>query len=273
MKLRLFVIVLFIMFIGQDIEAQKQNRQQIADSTYARIIGGTTSDLYQCDPEFMKIMDNFIHGDVYHFNDVLTDRQRELITLVVLTANQDMSGILEHTKAALNVGVPPVEIKEAIYQCAPYMGMSKAAMALDAVNFAFANVGISVPLEPQSTVTEDTRYNDGLEIQVKFFGEGMRNARFNAPEGQKHISDYLSAMCFGDFYTRKGLDLKDRELLTFCMLSALGGCEPQVKAHITGNLNAGNNKETLIAAITQALPFIGYPRTLNAIACINEICK
>lgn len=273
MKLKLFVITLLIMLIGQSIEAQKRNRQQIADSTFARVMGDTNSDLYQCDPEFMEIMDNFIYGDVYHFNDVLTDRQRELITLVVLTANQDMSRISEHTKAALNVGVKPVEIKEVVYQCAPYMGMSKAAMALDAVNLAFANAGISVPRESQSAVTDDTRYNDGLEIQVKFFGEGMRNARANAPEGQKHISDYLSAMCFGDFYTRKGLDLKDRELLTFCMLSALGGCEPQVKAHITGNLNAGNDKETLIAAITQALPFIGYPRTLNALACINEICK
>ena len=67
-------------------------------------------------------MDNFIFGDVYHLNDVLTDRQRELITLVVLTANQDMSGISEHTK--------------------------------------------SVPLEPQATVNEKTRYNNGLEIQV-----------------------------------------------------------------------------------------------------------
>lgn len=273
MKLNLFAITLLIMFIGQNIEAQEQNRQQIADSTYARVIGNTKSNLCQSDPEFMEIMDNFIYGDVYHLNDMLTDRQRELITLVVLTANQDAKGIATHTKAALNVGVDPVEIKEAIYQCAPYMGVSRVTQALEVVNTTFAESGISVPLEPQSTVNEATRYNDGLEIQVKFFGEGMRKARANAPEGQKHISDYLSAMCFGDFYTRKGLDLKDRELLTFCMLSALGGCEPQVKAHISGNLNAGNNKDTLIAAITQALPFIGYPRTLNAIACINEICK
>lgn len=273
MNMKFFAIILLIMFIGQDIEAQEQNRQQIADSTYARIMGDTTSDLYECDPEFMEIMDNFIYGDVYHFNDVLTDRQRELITLVVLAANQDLQGLADHTNAALRVGVKPVEIKEAIYQCTPYMGLSRVTSALNSINKIFAKEGITVPLEPQSTVIDDTRYSGGLEIQVKFFGEGMRNARVNAPVGQKHISDYLSAMCFGDFYTRKGLDLKDRELLTFCMLSALGGCEPQVKAHITGNLNAGNNKNTLVAAITQALPYIGYPRTLNAIACINEICK
>ena len=92
-----------------------------------------------------------------------------------------------------------------------------------------------------------------------------------APEGQKHIQTFLSDNCFGDYYTRKGLDLKTRELLTFSMLISLGGCEPQVKGHVQGNLNVGNDKETLLSAITQLLPYIGYPRTLNAIRCVNEI--
>jgi 4-carboxymuconolactone decarboxylase len=96
----------------------------------------------------------------------------------------------------------------------------------------------------------------------------MREA---APENQKHLQDYLSSFCFGDFYTREGLDLKTRELLTLCIISTLGGCESQVKSHVLGNKNAGNEKETLITAITHCLPYMGFPRTLNAIACINEI--
>ncbi|MEK4436626.1 carboxymuconolactone decarboxylase family protein [Paenibacillus sp. FSL K6-2862] len=62
-----------------------------------------------------------------------------------------------------------------------------------------------------------------------------------------------------------------RELLTLAMVSALGGAEGQVKAHVQGNINVGNDKETLIAAITHCLPFMGFPRTLNALACINEV--
>lgn len=273
MKWKIILVSLVTSFTIQTMEPQENSRLLIADSTNDRIMGEQKYELYLTDSEYMEIMDNFIFGDVYNLNDALTDRLRELIALVVLTANQDERGLSAHTKAALNVGVTPVEIKEAVYQCSPYMGMSKVTSALEIINTVFSESGIELPLPQQSTVTEDTRYAKGLDIQVKFFGEGMQKARANVPEGQKHISDYLSAMCFGDFYTRKGLDLKDRELLTFCMLSALGGCEPQVKAHITGNLNAGNDKTTLIAAITQALPYIGYPRTLNAIACINEICK
>ena len=55
-----------------------------------------------------------------------------------------------------------------------------------------------------------------------------------------------------------------RELLTFAMLISLGGCEPQAKAHVAFNLNVGNDRAVLLSAVTQLLPFIGYPRTLNA---------
>lgn len=48
-------------------------------------------------------------------------------------------------------------------------------------------------------------------------------------------------------------------------------CEPQVKAHVGGNAAVGNRKETLLAALTVCLPYIGFPRTLNALACINEV--
>jgi alkylhydroperoxidase/carboxymuconolactone decarboxylase family protein YurZ len=36
----------------------------------------------------------------------------------------------------------------------------------------------------------------------------------------------LSANCFGDYYTRTGLDLKMRALPTFSIIASLGGCEP-----------------------------------------------
>lgn len=53
--------------------------------------------------------------------------------------------------------------------------------------------------------------------------------------------------------------------------SHTGGCEAQVKAHIRGNLNVGNDRATLMAVVTQLLPCIGYPRALNAAACLNEV--
>ena len=113
-------------------------------------------------------------------------------------------------------------------------------------------------------------YKAGVK-KLPIFGETIDQMRAAAPEGQKHIQDYLSAFCFGDIYTRKVLDLQTRELLTLCVISALGGCESQVKAHVQGIANVGNSKQRLIDAMTQCLPYMGFPRTLNALACINAV--
>ena len=62
-----------------------------------------------------------------------------------------------------------------------------------------------------------------------------------------------------------------RELLTLSMLVSLGGCEAQVKAHVAANINLGNDRARLIEMLTQLIPFIGYPRTLNALRAVDEV--
>jgi 4-carboxymuconolactone decarboxylase len=91
-----------------------------------------------------------------------------------------------------------------------------------------------------------------------------------SPKDLLHIQELLTANCVGDHVARAGLDLQTRELLTFSMLAALGGCEPQLAGHVAANLAVGNDRRVLIATITQLLPYIGYPRTLNAIRVIDE---
>ena len=197
-----------------------------------------------------------------------------LVTLVVLTTNQTLEDMKTQTEAALRVGLSPAEITEALYQCAPYIGFPKTESALRLVNDAFAEKGIALPVESQATVTEESRFRDGLAAQKAIFGDAIDEMHASAPEDQKDITvNYLSAFCFGDFYTRKSLDLKTRELLTFSIVSALGGCEAQVKAHVRGNVNMGNTKRNLIDALAQMLPYIGFPRTLNALACVNAVLQ
>ena len=85
-----------------------------------------------------------------------------------------------------------------------------------------------------------------------------------------HINRWPAENCSGDYYTRNGLELAERELITFCFLMAQGGCEPQLIAHAQGNMNMGNDKDFLIKVISQCLPYIGYPRSSNAVACVNK---
>lgn len=246
------------------------NRIEKSQDTYKQLFGDGVPAAYATDPEFQDILSRFIFGEVFHQGS-LDDKMRELITLVVLTTNQTLPQLKAHVHAALNVGLTPIEIKEAVYQCAPYVGFPKTLNAMTEVNNVFKARNIALPLESQQQVEEETRFDKGLAVQVDIFGDIITKNRENSPINQKHIQDYLSAFCFGDFYTRGGLDLKTRELLTLSIISALGGADLQVKAHVQGNLNVGNDKDTMITAITHCLPYMGFPRTLNALSCINEI--
>lgn len=120
-------------------------------------------------------------------------------------------------------------------------------------------------LPAQATTTMDDRLEKGIEAQVEIFGEQLKEA-WKAG----HINRWLATNCFGDFYTRTGLDLKQREMITFCFLMAQGGCEPQLIAHAKGNMNLGNDKDFLVRVVSQCLPYIGYPRSLYVINCIEK---
>lgn len=249
------------------------DRIKYSEKIQKQLWGDKNSELMTSDSEFYEIMKRFIYSEVWQHGN-LEPKIRELIIIAVNITNNNMEQCAEHVEAALNIGISPVEIKETLYQCAPYVGFSKVQNAIVVTNQIFEEKGVKLPLENQSTTTENNRIAKGIEVQKSIFGsENIDNLRANAPDNLKHIQDYLSGYCFGDICGRNGLDIKIRELITFSIIATLGGCENQLRAHIGGNAAIGNDKETLLNVITQCMPYIGFPRTLNAITCINEVLK
>ena len=123
--------------------------------------------------------------------------------------------------AALTVGVTPVEVKEIVYQAVPYAGMARVFDFLHATNQVLQDRGVTLPLAGQSTTSPATRHAKGLAVQKSIFGEMIERMYAESPAEQLHFQHYLSANCFGDYYTRSGLDPQMRELLTFAMLTSL----------------------------------------------------
>jgi 4-carboxymuconolactone decarboxylase len=232
---------------------------------------GHVSTLAVTDPELIEYFDNFAFDEVLRYGNLDT-RTRLMVQLAALIAGQAVSEYRVMLGAALTVGVTPVEAKEIVYQAVPYVGMGKVFDFLHATNEVLTARGVDLPLEGQSTTTPETREEKGLAVQKAIVGADRIDAMYaEAPADEIHLQHYLSANCFGDHYTRTGLDLAIRELLTFAMLISMGGCEPQAKGHVTANLNVGNDRQTLLGVATQLLPFIGYPRTLNAVRLIDEV--
>lgn len=221
------------------------------------------------DPDFFEIFNNFNNKEILEYVSI-TKRTRFIITLATLITNTSKEKYAIAVGDSLEV-MSPIEIKEVLYQAVAYVGLGKTFELFEVTNDVLAKNGVELPLESISTTTRENRHEKGLEIQKKYFGaENIQAMIDNTPEGQERFNDFLAGYCFGDFYTRDALDDQDRELITFCVLATLGGCENQLRGHVQGNFNVGNTKEILIDALTILLPYIGFPRTLNALAIINE---
>ncbi|MDB4928035.1 MAG: 4-carboxymuconolactone decarboxylase [Myxococcaceae bacterium] len=242
---------------------------EVARRNHEALFPNHQSTLKETDPELIELFDNWAFGEVLR-DETLDARTRLMVQLAALIACQSVNEYRVMLGAALTIGVTPIEAKEIVYQAVPYAGMARVFDFLHVTNEVLKARGVELPLAGQSTTQPDTRLEQGLAAQKQIFGEKIDQMYAQSPKDQRHIQEYLSANCFGDYYTRTGLDLKTRELLTFAMLAALGGCEPQLAGHVAGNLAVGNDRRVLVGAITQLLPFIGYPRTLNALRVINE---
>lgn len=243
-----------------------------AEAYRERVFSGGEPDLLRTDPEFIELFENFAFDEVAGAGD-LDDRTRFLAILATLLGCQGVDAFRAMLPAALHAGVTPVEVKETVYQATAYLGMGRVYPFLRATNEVLASEGIALPLPGQATTTAKDRREAGTQAQVDIFGEGMRDFWRSGPEESRHINTWLAANCFGDYYTRTGLDYGQREMITFCFLAAQGGCEPQLTSHAAANMRLGNDKGFLIQVISQCLPYIGYPRSLNALRCVDEAAR
>lgn len=227
--------------------------------------------LKQTDPELAELFWNFAYTEVLkESGQDLDEKTRYLALIATLLGCQGSELFCEILAEALKNGVSPVEAKEVVYQAIAYMGMGRVFPFIKITNEVLQQAGIHLPLAGQSTTTPTTRIEAGEQMQINIFGERFKNFHTSGPEETRHINRWLSGNCFGDYYTRTGLTVKQREMITFCYLAAQG-TEVQLKGHIGGNAAVGNDRKFLIAIASQCMPYIGYPRTLNVLRCIDEV--
>lgn len=226
-------------------------------------------DLHTTDPEFAERFEYFAFTEVPNDESArLDEKTRFMAILAALIGCGGTEAYREMLPKALENGITPIMAKEIVYQATDYLGYGRMLPFLKCTNEIFKERNISQPLPCQATATLENRLSKGTEAQAEIFGEHMKEAWKSG-----HINRWLAENCFGDYYTRQGLTLSERELITFCFLAAQGGCEPQLIAHSKGNMNMGNDREFLIRVISQCLPYIGYPRSLNAISCVENAAK
>lgn len=246
-------------------------RQAQAEATYGRLFGPRDASAPEDDPELSEILRRFIFGDVFD-TGVLDDQTRELITVTILACLQTLPQLKSHAAAALNVGVRPLQIREALYQLAPFIGFPRTLNAVTTINEVFRDRGIELPLPDQGTVADPDRYPRGLAEQAPLYGNEIKDDLADLPKPfNEALPRFLTEFCFGDFYTRTGLTLAQRELFVLCALATLGDTAAQLGPHGRACIQVGNTKTDVVAALVHCFPYIGFPRAVAAIRAVKNL--
>ena len=114
--------------------------------------------------------------------------------------------------------------------------------------------------------TQETRYERGLRKMTEVYGVPVEE--FIAP--MRDLGRYMVEFPYGDIYSREGLAVRDREIATIAMLTALGGREPQLRVHMNSALNAGLTPDELYEIILHTLIFAGFPTAINALTVLGD---
>lgn len=115
------------------------------------------------------------------------------------------------------------------------------------------------------------RFERGLELLRQVDGERVADNLLRryvdiAPD----FSRYLVEFAFGEIYAREG-DLKHREIVAISSLATMGGCDPQLETHVHGAFNVGLSEREIVEVIMTLIPYIGFPKALNAVAVVKRV--
>ena len=268
-KIVVTLVLLFITVVPVFTQENKMDRIELCKKNYAALFGGEALSGQGTDPEMMDVLQKFIFGEVFQTGN-LDIKTREMITCVTLTTMQTLPQLKAHIGASLNIGITPIEVRESIYLCAPFIGFPKTLNALATANEVFKEQGIVLPLEKQGMVNEQNRGTKGAEIQQPLYGDAIKKALKDLPDSLgDDVARFLTEYGFGDIYTRGGLDLKTKELLVYAVITTLEA-DSQLRSHTLSNIKLGNDKSTLTSVVIQCLPYIGFPAAMKTLRIIQE---
>ena len=119
--------------------------------------------------------------------------------------------------------------------------------------------------------TREQRYDSGRSVLDEIDGQAGVNVIDSLKDVAPELAHQVVAWGFGEIYSRPGLEPRDRQLVTLGMLTALGGCEPQLDVHINASLNVGLSPHQIVEALLHSAVYCGFPRALNATLTAKKV--
>lgn len=117
------------------------------------------------------------------------------------------------------------------------------------------------------------RFDEGLKIRREVLGSEYVDASIdNAGDFSMPIQKLVTEYCWGEVWSRPGLDRKTRSLINIAMLTALNRPH-EVKLHIQGAVNNGCSEEEIREVILQSAIYCGVPACIDTMKIAKEVLK
>ncbi|EAX96821.1 4-carboxymuconolactone decarboxylase, putative [Trichomonas vaginalis G3] len=220
-------------------------------------------ELEHNDPEYFEFFYRF--EKLVQSETKIDEKNRYLGILGSLIGSKSIDYYPYIIEQVLTKILTPQEIKEVLYEAAFILGASTVYPFLKVTNDIFKQHNINLPLENQCKVSPEEALKKGIEKQKESFGPGMEDFHTKGP-----MNKWVVTFMYGQLYTREVLTVKQREIVITCIFIGYGDATPQFLQHVKALTNLGHGKWDLIQMILSLVPYIGYPRTFNALRAINE---
>lgn len=245
-----------------------------------RLIEGTQQPsiidgLAEIAPDLATLAITFVYGEIYP-RAHLTLKDRQLITVAALTALGNARPQLKfHLAGALNVGCSSGELVELMMHLVVYAGFPAGLNGVFAAQEVFRERGVDhVPASvtvPAADVAGNARFRAGWEALMNIDGHAGEKVIASLADLAPDLGRFIIEFGFGDIYTRAGLSLVQRELITVAALVAMGTAVPQFKVHVHGLLNVGGTRDQLVEALIHVAPYAGFPAAINALLAARDV--
>jgi 4-carboxymuconolactone decarboxylase len=120
---------------------------------------------------------------------------------------------------------------------------------------------------------QSERFQRGWQRLMEVDAESGERVIDSLEDVAPDLGRYVVEFAFGDIYRRPVLDLRQRQLVTISALTTLGGAEPQLEVHVNAALNVGLTAREVVEAMLQCIPYVGFPRVLNAVFVAKRVFK
>ncbi|WP_043461130.1 carboxymuconolactone decarboxylase family protein [Azohydromonas australica] len=225
-------------------------------------------------PDLATLAIRFVYGEIYP-RPGLDLRSRQLVTVAALAALGHARPQLKfHIAGALNAGCSSNEIVETLQHLVIYAGFPVGLNGVFAAREVFQERGCNhEPLACGAAQGDDSRarFQAGLQALQEIDGHAGEQVIAALDGLAPDLARFIIEFAFGDIYTRPGLSLVQRELVTLAALAALGTAVPQFKVHVHGLLNVGGTRQMLVESLIHLAAYAGFPAALNALQAAREV--